>query len=184
MGRLSIVQQTARAVLRGANVLNAIVNPGGGANRSARVGNSPGEDSVPLPGDTAIEVDLEQIRGSAAVGFVDTKNAGVAGAGEVRRYARNAAGSPVAVFWLKADGTIVVMNFAGSIVMAPSGSVVINGVTIDPNGNIDAPGDMSAGGEVSAPTVAADTSLTVASKELNGHVHGGVSAGGDNTAPF
>ena len=184
MGRLGIVKQIARAVIRGANVLNAIADPGGGANVSARVFGAAGDDSPPMPGDTVVIVPLGQLRGNAAVGVVDTKNAGAAAAGEVRRYSRDASGAPVAVFWLKSDGSIVVSNAGGSFVMAPGGAVTINGVEIDTGGSITAPGDMSAGGEVSAPTIAADTSLTVASKELNGHVHGGVTPGAGNTLPF
>ena len=188
MGRLGIVKQIARAVIRGANVLNAIADPGGGANVTARVFSASGEDAPPLPDDTAVIIPLGQIRGNAAVGFADTKNVGVAAAGEVRRYSRNASGSPVAVLWLKTDGSIEIVNGGGSFVMAPGGNVTINGVEIDTSGNITTPGTVDAdtvdADTVDADTVEAGSSLTVNGKEVDGHLHGGVTPGGGQTAPF
>lgn len=68
--------------------------------------------------------------------------------------------------WLKGDGSCHMQNGAGYIRLMADGSVVINGVTIDASGKVTVP-----------------SSLRVAGKELNGHVHGGVASGGSNTGP-
>jgi hypothetical protein len=112
------------------------------------------------------------------LGFTDTKNAGVAERGEKRLYSRDASGAPVAAVWLKSDGSILITNSSGSFLMAASGDVIINGVTIKANGDIDAPG------LIEAPTIEAATSLKVLSKELNAHVHPGVTVGPGSTGPF
>lgn len=79
-------------------------------------------------------------------------------------------------FWLKSDKTIEAVNGAGNFTMLPDGTVNINGATIAPDGTITSPTS------VGAPTVAADTSLTVNGKEQANHTHlpGTYQAGGDN----
>ena len=46
--------------------------------------------------------------------------------------------------WLKGDGSLVIENGAGKLELAPNGDVTINGVVIDTNGNVAAPGDVTA----------------------------------------
>ncbi len=75
---------------------------------------------------------------------------------------RNVAGTQYA--WLKNDGSIDMRNGAGYITVAANGTVTINGVTIDPQGNVVSPTDVTASGI-----------------SLKSHAHGGVTSGGSNT---
>lgn len=67
--------------------------------------------------------------------------------------------------WLKDDGSIESVNSAGYVKLLPSGVVDINGFLVQPNGAATSPVS------VGAPTIAAATSLTVASKEMKQHKH-------------
>lgn len=67
--------------------------------------------------------------------------------------------------WLKDDGTIESKNAAGYIKLLPSGIIDANGFLIQPTGAASSPVS------VSAPTIAAATSLTVAGKEMKQHKH-------------
>ena len=183
MGRIARLLSFTRALLGTANVSEAKVDPGGGANVSAYHFAAPGDDSNPLPDDAACIVDIPGRGRFASVGYADPKNAGVAARGEKRIYARDSNGAIVGYFWLKNDGTIWCANLAGSFTMQPGGSVVINGVTITPSGDIQTAGKVEAD-TVEADTVEADTSLKVATKEVNGHTHGGVTPGAGTTGPF
>ena len=68
--------------------------------------------------------------------------------------------------WLKGDGSCIMANGNGNVQLLANGTVSINGVTIDKDGNITAL-----------------NSLVLDGKELNGHTHGGVASGGSNTGP-
>lgn len=74
------------------------------------------------------------------------------------------------------SGAIVIKNGAGSFDIAPAGVVTINGVTIDPAGNISTPGNLSVQGtaavftSISAPMISAN-SVKAAGQELAGHYH-------------
>jgi hypothetical protein len=67
--------------------------------------------------------------------------------------------------WLKDDGSIESVNGAGYIKLLSSGAVDINGFLVQPSGAATSPVS------VGAPTIAAATSLTVASKEMKQHKH-------------
>ena len=67
--------------------------------------------------------------------------------------------------WLKADKTIETSNGSGNITMMPDGTINLNGVIITPDGAITSPVS------VTAPTLVANTSLTVAGKEQSSHTH-------------
>ena len=71
----------------------------------------------------------------------------------------------VAVDTLSPDGTITRTNGAGNITMAPDGTVNINGAIITPDGAISSPVS------VTAPTVTAVASLTIAGAEVKDHTH-------------
>lgn len=67
--------------------------------------------------------------------------------------------------WLKDDGSIESVNGAGYVKLLSSGVVDINGFLVQPTGAATSPVS------VGAPTIAAETSLTVADKEMNQHKH-------------
>jgi len=177
-----------RTLRNGAKLSEVKLNPGGGPNITAEHFSAPGDDSYPLPGDYVVSVSVQRSGGSAAVGYLDPKNDQKATAGDKRIYARNAAGESIVELWLKNDGTAVLENINGTFTLSPDGSIksqngngsaeleaagnfVVNGVTIDTAGNIITPASVSASVSVGAPTLAAGTSLTVASKEIGNHTH-------------
>lgn len=86
---------------------------------------------------------------------------------------RNKAGTQYA--WLKNDGSIDLNNGKGHVTIGADGIVNINGVTFDTAGNVTTPT------VVKAKTVTATDSLTVKGKEMNEHVHSGVTTGTGNT---
>lgn len=77
---------------------------------------------------------------------------------------RNADGSQFA--WLKNDGSIAIENGKGHIKIAKDGTVTINGVTIDVNGNI-----------TTQSTVTAQNNIVGGGISLNSHRHSGVESG-------
>ncbi|HET9954091.1 MAG TPA: hypothetical protein VFQ61_06290 [Polyangiaceae bacterium] len=152
MGRLAEVIAFERAVDEGAHVEQVKVDPGGDAITSADHVAAAGDDAPPLPGDYAQLVDSVGAGGEAAVGYNDPRNPGKAKPGEKRIYARSSDGAEVAEIWLKGSGSITVENGAGSWTLADDGTVTINGVTIDPSGNITAPGEVTAKSSVKLST--------------------------------
>ncbi|KKK61825.1 hypothetical protein LCGC14_3010450, partial [marine sediment metagenome] len=72
----------------------------------------------------------------AAVGYLDTKNPGIAVSGEKRLYGRDENGAIVSSVHLKRDGSISMSTGAGSFEMRADGTVIINGLEISPNGEI------------------------------------------------
>jgi len=163
------------------------VDTGGGDNITAKHTAPPGDDSQPLPGDRPALTPGSAEGTANVVGYVDDKNPLIALAGEKRIYSRDADGNIVAITWLKNDGTILFMNGASMTTHAPDGTVTttngagtytllasgtinLNGVTIDPSGNIITPTTITAA-TATAGTVVASASLTVAGKEQAGHLH-------------
>lgn len=63
------------------------------------------------------------------------------------------------------------------------GSFSLEGGVFTINADINHTGNQTTSGTVSAPTMTASTSLTVAGTEMDSHVHGGVSRGTENTDP-
>lgn len=160
MGRVAEVLSTKRVNDEAGHGVDVKVDPAGGNPSTVPHFADPGDDSLPLPGDFAA---LEDSAGSGAeqvAGYADTRNVGKAAAGEKRIYGRSSSGTPVCEIWLKGDGTIVITNDGGSFEMAPSGAVTINGVVIDPDGNVSVPG------EVTAMAESPGTSVT-----LSQHIH-------------
>lgn len=76
---------------------------------------SSGDDSPPLPRDlAAVDDDGEQV-----LGYVDTKNVGMALPGEKRSYARNLEGEVVGHVYLRRDGKLELMlNATGTAAVA------------------------------------------------------------------
>jgi len=183
-----LLSYTRVADRNGAKVSDVKHDPGGGANQTGEHFQAANADSVPLPGDYLLTVNVQRTGGQVVVGFIDPKQEQTAGPGEHRQYARNASGEQVVQLHLKADGSAVLSNENATSEMKPTGevntqnasgfyklqddgTVNINGATIDPSGNIETPTNITSGGTVAAPTVAAATSLTAAGKEQAGHDH-------------
>lgn len=98
-----------------------------------------GDDAPPLPTDFAAIKESTARGTTQVVGFVDPKNKGKALGGEKRIYARDPDdGSVVAEGWLKGNGDIAFTSIKSG------GKITLNGVEIDQQGNITAPGDVTA----------------------------------------
>jgi protein gp138/GpV-like protein with Apex motif len=64
----------------------------------------------------------------------------------------------------------------GATTVTAQGGITLNGVTIDKNGNVSAPGNIA-----SAKTVTATADVQTGSISLKNHVHPGVTSGGSST---
>jgi hypothetical protein len=117
----------------------------------------PGEDSLPLPGDEVVMEEAEGQGDTTAVAYADSKNAGVAEPGERRQYARDDEGTLVCEVWLKKDGTVALKS------IAPGSKIDLNGVLIDQQGNIVAPGEITA--------MAGTTEAPLPGVKLSTHLH-------------
>lgn len=139
MGRVGEVNEFARGTFEGAQSPEITVDVGSGSPSTAQHHGSPGEDSPPLPGVDFAHLSESPGAGSQdAVGYVDTVNEGKASPGEVRRIARAADGTPVAELWLKQSGDVEITS------LKAGGKLTLNGVEIDQDGNISAPGEVTA----------------------------------------
>ena len=154
-----------RVVKNEANVSDVKVDPGGGANITTEHFAPPGDDSFPLPDDYVLGVDVPRSGSKAAAGYIDPKNTPKANEGDKRIYGRKADGISVNEVWLKNDGSVLVSNDNGSILLKQNGDINLNGVIIDTNGNITTPAT------IVADTIEADTSLKVGVSEVLGHTH-------------
>ncbi len=177
MGRIAQILSFTRTVINGARVSKVKINPGGKLNITSEHFSDPGDDSFPLITDFAITTDIPRSGGEAVTGYLDPINTPKALEGEKRIYARDLSdGSVVVEIWLKNDGEALISNSSGSFVLKPDGSMkgsnssgsfeleaggdfLVNGVTIDTNGNINSPTS------ISAPSIVVDT------KELKDHDH-------------
>lgn len=111
-----------------AHVVDVLVDDGNGDTFTVDLFQPPGDDSLPLPGDTAL---LQESAGSgnkAAVAFNDPANEGKAGNGERRIYSRTAEKKIAADVWLKADGSvhIEVHELTAKVFIKTKGAVIID----------------------------------------------------------
>lgn len=123
MGFLATVVEFLRSTVEGVPTPEAKVDRGGNDLVTGYHFAPAGDDAQPLPGDVAyLGGDLGA--GNAQIlGYQDPQNAGVAGPGERRLYARAADGTIKAQVWLKADGSILLANDAGSMTVAADGAI-------------------------------------------------------------
>lgn len=154
MAGVAILIAFIRALRGNANVTDVQVDRGGGDNRTAEHFSAPGDDSHPLPGDYVAVVDQAGTGRSSAVGYVDPKNAHKTAVGEKRIYGRDSSGTSAVELWLKNDGSAILSNANGFLMLNADGSFDINGVTIAANGGVTVP-----------------DSLVLNGKELDGHTH-------------
>lgn len=106
MGLIATLLSFVRGSVDDAQVADVAIDPGGGASVTAQHFGPAGDDAQPLPGDFVATIDGTGSGAQTAVAYLDPANAGVAAAGEKRIYSRDADGVPIAVVWLRSDGTI------------------------------------------------------------------------------
>lgn len=163
MGLIGTVLSTERSTNSdGAKVTIVKFDAGGGDIQTGELFAPSGVDAPPLPGDSVEAVSGTRSGGHQVVGSIDPNNAGVADDGEHRTYGRDSSGAIVSEIWQKGDG---------SIEITATGNVSINGVTIDPLGNIAGALNIDALGKITATEIEALTSLLVQAIEVLGHVH-------------
>lgn len=108
----------------GAHVSSAKTSPGNEPTLNAEHFGAPGDDGHPLPDDYAFLSRGPRTGRWAALGYLDSRNAGLAGPGERRIYSRDEAGETVASAWLKSDGEVVFDNGAARVTLRPDGEIV------------------------------------------------------------
>lgn len=126
-----------------------VVDEGGGELVRADHVEPAGDDSQPLPGDKAVTVDAPGAGGQQAVAYYDAKNAGKAGPGEKRIYARDAGGNVVASWWLKSDGSVELENAGGIWKFSPDGKTECPG-DAHVEGGLTVKGELKVDLEISA----------------------------------
>lgn len=154
---------------------------GGGDNATVDHFADPGEDCPPLPGDAVAVGDGPGTGGVIATGYHSAAHAGQAAAGEKRTFARTAGDVLAAEIWLRGDGSVLIRSVlataGGRIEIGADGSVTINGVTIDPEGNI------ATAGTVAAADATVETVPGVP-LSLAQHVHTSAAPGSPTTGPI
>jgi|SRR6185369_16368665 len=163
VAKTAVVQSVERISDDDGHRVEVQVDAGGGELLTLEHVDSCGEDSPPRPGDYAA---VSESTGQGAVrsaGYVDTKNVGVALAGEKRIYGRAPDGSVAGFVHFHGDGLVEIKG------LAAGERYKIGPVEIDAQGNITTPGDI---------TVKKDTNPVT----LSLHKHG--SGTGPTTPPL
>lgn len=127
-GTLATVVASERKVEEdGTHVIDIQVDAGAGDVGPVELYQAPGEDSLPMQGDSALLQEAPGTGLKAAVGFNDPKNAGTAAEGERRGYSRKADGTVAAEYHLKANGDVVIRSFVptGKIIIESEGPVIV-----------------------------------------------------------
>jgi hypothetical protein len=115
----------ARETRDGIKVSTVKGNPGAGANLTFDNYATPGDDSIPLPGDDLCAVNGPKTGTYKAVGYLDPQNEQKSSPGEARKYGRDSSGVEVSNVWLKNDGSVTLSNDEGSAVLQADGSFII-----------------------------------------------------------
>lgn len=105
---------------------NVIIDPGGGANRTAEHTAPSGVDAPPLPGDEVVAVECGGKGTQQAVGYRDPANTREASPGEYRTYGRDSDGNVTSEIWQQNDGTIIIENGGATVTVSPDGVVSID----------------------------------------------------------
>ena len=172
MGLIGLVLSFVRVSRNAVTISDVKTDPGGGPNITPEHFSAPGDDSHPLPGDYVYAGPTPQRGKYAAIGYMDPTNTPTAQPGDKRIYGRDSdSGAEVVQVWLQNDGTAIISNDNGSVTLRANGSIlgqnsagsfeleqggdfVVNGVTIAANGDVTIP-----------------SSLTLNGKEIAEHVH-------------
>lgn len=194
MGWLNTIRSFARVTRNDAEISDVEIDPGGGPAITAEHYGPAGDDAHPLTTDYALAVGIPRTGGAAVAGYVDPINTPKAQPGDKRIYARDSdTGVTVVEVWLKNDGTAMVFNANGSIILCPDGGAIITtpGSTFDAkadgsikgdNGNgsfeLEVGGDfvvngvrIDTAGNITSPTSVSAPSIVADGKELAGHDH-------------
>jgi len=149
--RTGVVQSSERVTKDdGRELVEVTVDAGGGELLTLEHVADAGDDSLPLPDDFAGAADSTGQGALRSAGYANTKTKGKALPGEKRIYARDPAdGSVVCEIWLKGPGKIAIsaLKDGADIELSTAvsgGKVIINGVVIDKDGSIKAPGEVTA----------------------------------------
>lgn len=126
MGLIATLLSFVRVDRNGAKTNDVTFDVNGGVNHTADHFATPGNDSYPVVNiDYCIAVETPQSGSKAVVGYLDPVNEGKAVEGETRSYARNPSnGAPVNEVWLKNDGSVLIANDNGSLLLRPDGSMI------------------------------------------------------------
>lgn len=183
-----------RVVKNGANVSDVKIDTGGGNNNTVEHFAPPGDDSFPLPDDYVLAADVPRGGSKAAVGYIDPVNTPVALEGDKRTYARDpATGAPVNQVWLKNDGSVLISNDNGSVLLQVDGGSLVttpngifqvraNGGIIGSNSNgvfnltsggifVVNGATIDTTGKITSPVGVVAPSAVINGKELDGHTH-------------
>ena len=142
--KTGIVQLFERVVIDGVPLVEVQVDAGGGELLTLEHVDSCGNDAPPLPGDSAAIGESSGEGAARSAGYADTKNEGVALAGEKRIYGRAPDGSVAGFVWFHGDGLVEIKG------LAAGEKYKIGKVLIDAEGNITTPGEITVKSE-SAP---------------------------------
>ncbi|MCH9712745.1 MAG: hypothetical protein K0U20_08995 [Proteobacteria bacterium] len=154
------------------NVTDIEVDIGGGDIRTAEHFSTPGDDSFPLKTDYTIVADMPRGGGKAAVGYIDPVNTPLSKEGDKRVYGRNPDGTTVNQVWLQNDGSVVVSNDKGSIILNPDGGSIAKSpkgtFNVNADGSIKGSNDigsfeLQAGGDVNINGAVIDTQGNITS---------------------
>lgn len=200
MGRIGRIVKSYIAKLSGSstNAQVASVEEFAGDQRTVQVFGPCNEDFAPPENCKTIDISLGRGRGLlVSAAYHNQQVPPVAVHGERRLYSTNQAGDTVmAEVFLKQHGTILIDNDNASLTIDPSGLVEIKNakvtITADPSGlltietdgnteitslktiinnDVEIVGTLNVTTSVTAPTVAATTSLTIKGKEMDDHRH-------------
>jgi len=122
VGFVATVVEFLRSVVDGAQAPEVKADRGGDDTVTGYHFASPGDDSQPLAGDAAYFGDDTGSGNAQALGYQDPTSTPKAGPGEKRIYSRSGPGVMACEVWLKADGSLAIVNAAGSITLAADGS--------------------------------------------------------------
>lgn len=128
-GTLATVLSSERSVAEdGHQMVDILVDAGAGDHQAAELYQPPGDDSLPLPGDSALLQEAPGTGSKAVVGFDDPSNEGKALPGERRLYSRTTAGAVAADIWLKGDGSvhIEIHDLEAKVFVKTAGPVIID----------------------------------------------------------
>lgn len=170
------------------------LDQGAGYTAQAPYSTPSGVASTPMPGDLAVCLEVPGSGQTFVVGYIDPQFAQGLATGEAKLYSRDSSGAEVASLYLTREGRATLKNSKGQAVLNPDGSgglsndnggftlqaggsVIINGVTIDPSGNI------SGAGSINAKSLKTTGDVQAGIISVTGHKHGGVTTGGGTTLP-
>lgn len=122
-GLIAIVRDFTRKVRNGANVADVQADTGGSYDLTFEDYPPSGDDSPPLPSDSVGGVEVQGTGRVITSGYVDTRNAGIAEGGEVRRYARSSDGTIISSVYQRKDGSVTIENDKGSMSLGAGGAI-------------------------------------------------------------